>query len=164
MIRLAAKEDMPRILEIYTAARTFMRENGNPTQWGNTHPAEATLYEDIEKEQLYVVLKEDGTPCGVFALIGGVDVTYLKIDGNWRSDTPYGAIHRVASDGSEKGIFDRCAQFAKERFSHLRIDTHEDNFPMQKAVKRNGFRYAGIIICANGTPRLAYDWLNEDET
>jgi len=162
MIRLAVKEDMPRILAIYAAARAFMRENGNPTQWGTTSPASETLYADVDKGQLYVVEATDGTPCAAFALIGGVDPTYLEIDGQWRSDTPYGTLHRVASDGREKGVFGRCAAFAKEKYSHLRIDTHEDNIPMQTVIKRCGFRYAGVIICANGTPRLAYDWIRSD--
>ena len=52
-----------------------------------------------------------------------------------------------------------CADFAKSKYSNLRIDTHEKNTPMQTVIKRNGFVYAGIIICANGTPRLAYDWI-----
>ena len=163
MIRLAKLEEMEQILAVYAAARAFMRAAGNPTQWGNSHPEKSTLLDDIEKGQLYVVERADASDsCACFALIGGVDPTYIQIDGTWRSDLPYGTLHRVASDGSRKGVFTLCADFAKEKYDHLRIDTHEDNIPMQTVVKRNGFRYAGVIICANGTPRLAYDWLKSD--
>lgn len=47
--------------------------------------------------------------------------------GSWMSDSQYGTIHRVASDGTEKGIFTQIVNFARERFAHLRIDTHEQN-------------------------------------
>ena len=158
MIRLAQATEIDRILEIYAAARAFMQANGNPTQWGNHHPPQEILLDDIAKQNLYVV-EDGGKLIGCFALIGGEDPTYLHIDGAWRSHTPYGTLHRVASDGSRRGVFTECAAFAKTKFDHLRIDTHEDNQSMQTVVKRNGFQYTGVIICANGTPRLAYDWL-----
>jgi len=161
MIRLAKLEEIEQILTVYAAARAFMRAAGNPTQWGNTHPAVETLLDDIAKGRLYVVADKEDKVCACFALIGGEDPTYAEIDGAWRSDAPYGTLHRVASDGSQKGIFNQCAAFAKKKFDHLRIDTHEDNIPMQTVIKRNGFVYTGIIICANGTPRLAFDWIKE---
>ena len=48
-IRPATFADLPRILEIYQAAREFMRQNGNPNQWWDYHPAEAVLQADIPK-------------------------------------------------------------------------------------------------------------------
>ena len=38
IIRPTVREDMPELLRVYEAARKIMRENGNPDQWGNTHP------------------------------------------------------------------------------------------------------------------------------
>ena len=38
MIRKATPADRPEILEIYSRARQFMRETGNPSQWGDTYP------------------------------------------------------------------------------------------------------------------------------
>ena len=164
MIRLAKPEEIERILVIYTAARAFMRAAGNPTQWGNSHPEKSTLLDDIEKGQLYVVERADASDiCACFALIGGDDPTYAEIDGQWRSDASYGTLHRVGSDGSQKGVFTQCADFAKSKYDHLRIDTHEDNLPMQTVIKRNGFQYAGVIICANGTPRIAFDWISVEK-
>ena len=51
--------------------------------------------------------------------------------------------------------------FAKERIDHLRIDTHQDNLPMQGAVAKAGFKRAGIVYVSDGTPRVAFDWLRE---
>ena len=48
-------EDLPRILQIYASARKFMKQSGNPRQWGDSFPPEDLLAKDIEKEQLYVV-------------------------------------------------------------------------------------------------------------
>ncbi len=51
--------------------------------------------------------------------------------------------------------------FAKERADHLRIDTHEDNLPMQGASIKAGFERVGIVYVSDGTPRVAFDWLRE---
>ena len=157
MIRPANLSDLPRLLEIYAAARAYMRQTGNPTQWGSRYPAEETLRADIAAGQLYAVEKETGGLCGCFLLAPGPDPTYAVIDGSWRLEKPYGVLHRVASDGSEGGILRRCVAFAAGRYDYLRIDTHKDNLPMQRALAREGFLYRGIIITHDGTPRLAYD-------
>ena len=44
---------------------------------------------------------------------------------------------------------------------YLRCDTHEDNAPMRRALSSFGFRECGTITVANGTQRVAYDWLKE---
>ena len=39
MIRLAKRGDLPAILSIFSYARKFMSQQGNPTQWGTTYPS-----------------------------------------------------------------------------------------------------------------------------
>ena len=157
-LRKAKMEDLPRIEEIYAYARGFMARTGNPNQWGNTTPVTSLLIDDIEKGDLYV-LSDDGTIHGVFYFYIGIDPTYGIIeDGQWRSDTPYGTIHRIASDGSG-GVLAAAVAFGKTKINHLRIDTHEDNKIMQRAVAKFGFQRSGIIHLANGSPRIAYDLL-----
>ena len=34
MIRKAELKDLPKLKELYEKARQYMRENGNPDQWG----------------------------------------------------------------------------------------------------------------------------------
>ena len=105
MIRLAQREDLSAILAVYEAARRYMRENGNPTQWGESYPERAMLEEDIRRRQLYVD-EQEGAIHGAFAFILGEDPTYAYIeDGAWLNDAPYGTIHRVAGDGAVKGTF-----------------------------------------------------------
>lgn len=157
-IRLAVETDLPRILELYAGARAFMASRGNPDQWGTTHPPRERLEEDIAQKQLYVVEHEQVIH-GAFALIMGEDPTYGQIfGGSWHWDRPYGTIHRVASDGSG-GIFHACVDYCSQRIPYLRVDTHERNLPMQRAIQREGFQKCGIIYIADGTPRIAFDRL-----
>lgn len=59
----ATAADLPRILEIYDIAKTYMRANGNPNQWNGAYPDPETLRTDIEKQRLYVY-KKDGCITG----------------------------------------------------------------------------------------------------
>ncbi len=157
-VRQAEKNDLPRIGEIYAYARNFMAENGNPSQWGNQYPPRDQLAEDIEAGDLYVI-SQGRDIHGVFYFRLGEDPTYKIIwDGAWGSDATYGTIHRIAGDGSG-GILGTAVAFAKEKCSYLRIDTHEDNLVMQRALQKQGFQRRGMIRIADGSPRIAYDLL-----
>lgn len=160
-VRKAKTEDLQRIEDIYKFARQFMAENGNPNQWGKTNPPTAQLQQDIRQGELHVVTDENGIH-GVFYFYIGPDPTYGVIEGAWHSDAPYGTIHRIAGDGSG-GILSTAVAFGRGKINHLRIDTHEDNKIMQKAVTKQGFRRCGIIHIADGSPRIAYDLLAEEE-
>ena len=159
-VRAVRQEDLPRILEIYATARAFMRANGNPTQWPDHYPSADLLEEDMAAGHLFAVT--DGEHIhGVFAFILGDDPTYAVIEqGSWRSHTPYGTIHRIASDGAGR-ILSTALDFAAQQSKHLRIDTHADNFPMQHLVEKFGFSRRGIIYTDNGSSRLAYDRLED---
>jgi len=164
MIRKATPADFGRIMEIYEIAKAFMRKTGNMTQWSGGYPQSELVLSDIGDGNMYAVLNGDGDVVACFGLFAGNDPTYDYIEGGkWASDTPYAAIHRVASDGTEKGIFKKISDFAGERYSHLRIDTHADNIPMQRAVTGCGFVHRGTIYLADGAPRLAYDRIKKNK-
>lgn len=57
------------------------------------------------------------------------------------SDT-YGVVHRLAGDGSEKGIGAFCIDWAFSKCGNLRIDTHGDNIVMQNLLKKLGLNTA----------------------
>ncbi len=184
-IRRASFAELPRITEIYAAARAFMRRAGNTQQWGGAYPSEETVREDIEKERLYVC-EEDGELLGVFCYFFGEEPTYREIfDGEWldaselcgaeaaepsaqqgAADTTcspagaehYGVMHRVAvaEHAHGRGVAAACFEFCLDRCCDLRIDTHRDNIPMQRALARAGFSRRGIIYLANGDERIAY--------
>ena len=157
-VRPAQFRDLQRIGEIYDFARKFMAENGNPNQWGKTHPPMEQLMQDIERQCLFVVTDSGGIH-GVFFFQIGADPTYGKIDGGtWRCHSPYGTIHRIAGDGSG-GILKTAVEFGKQQIDHLRIDTHEDNRVMRNALAKLAFRRRGVIYLADGAPRIAFDYL-----
>lgn len=158
IVRTAQMEDLIRIEEIYDYARQFMADHGNPTQWGTTYPTRDMLLDDIKKQRLFLLCANDCIH-GVFYFYIGKDVTYAKIyEGNWRSDTEYGTIHRIAADGSG-GVLGAAVVFCRKLCNHLRIDTHADNYVMQKAILKQSFSRRGIVYMEDGTPRIAYDLL-----
>lgn len=159
MIRLAKYQDLPKILEIYECARQFMRSQGNPSQWGVTHPEEDILEADIDNNVLYVI-EENGQIQGVFAFILGEDSTYDVIDhGQWRSNDTYGTIHRVAAAKGATGTVSKVVEFCKTLHPYIRIDTHEKNLVMQHLIQKTGFEKSGIIYAYDGSPRIAYELL-----
>ncbi len=161
-IRHSAEQDFSRIMEIYSFARSFMAEHGNPNQWGPTGwPPEDLIHKDIREGRSYVCLNDEGNVIGTFFFTCGEDIepTYRDItDGAWLDDSPYGVVHRIAGDGSEKGIGAFCINWAYEQCGHLRIDTHGDNIVMQNLVRKLGFVRCGTIyVEEDNYPRLAYE-------
>ena len=53
-IRKTGEMDLPEVLAIYRHARVFMKEHGNPRQWGDQWPPEALIREDIRGGKSYV--------------------------------------------------------------------------------------------------------------
>ncbi len=161
-IRKTTKDDLNRVMEIYAHAREFMAGTGNPNQWGKRNwPPVELIVADIEKGCSYVCENEQGDVVGTFFFTQGKDIepTYRKIDdGQWIGDDCYGVVHRIASDGSEKGIGSFCINWALDRCGHLRIDTHGDNKVMQGMLGKLGFIHCGTIyVYEDDDPRLAYE-------
>ncbi len=160
-IRKSMKTDFDRIMEIYAHARRFMAEHGNPNQWGPTNwPPEALLRQDIDQGNSYVCIDE-GRIVGTFYFLWGKDdePTYAAIaEGEWLDDSPYGVIHRIASDGTRKGVGEFCLNWAFDQCHHLRIDTHGDNKVMQNLLDKLGFIHCGTIyVHEDRSPRLAFE-------
>lgn len=160
-IRKSTEADFERIMEIYRYARNFMAAHGNPRQWGCSHwPPEDLIHLDIAQKKSYVCTHE-GRVVGTFFFDFGEEIepTYRVIeDGKWLNDGAYGVVHRLAGDGSVKGIGKCCLEWAYGQCGHLRADTHGDNRLMQDLLPKLGFRYCGIIyVEADDDPRLAYE-------
>ena len=161
-IRKSEPADIGRIMEIYARARKFMAEHGNPNQWGATNwPPEALIREDIANGNSYVCVNDEGRIIGTFFYTQGDDIepTYREIeDGAWIEPGPYGVVHRVASDGTEKGTGAFCINWAYGQCGHLRMDTHGDNKVMQNLLKKLGFIHCGTIhVIEDNDPRLAFE-------
>ena len=155
MIQKANLSQLPGIMEVYERARVFMAQTGNPDQWGMAYPPKEMIRQDILDGKCYVNLRGE-TIAAVFYFANEIDPTYGYIEGSWCNDEPYGVIHRIAVGESGKGVAAECFRFAFDRCENLRIDTHENNIPMQRCLAKHGFQRCGIIYLENGDPRIAY--------
>ncbi len=169
LIRKSSLSDLPRMEEIYEYARGFMAAHGNPHQWGHNHwPPRELLVGDIEAGKSYVCLNAADRVIGTFFMDFGPEAEpgYADIRGDerrglpgcWASQEPYGVVHRIAGDGSEKGIGTFCLNWAFEQCGHLRIDTHPDNLVMQGLLDKLGFSRRGVIfVPQDSDPRIAFE-------
>ena len=156
-ITKAKYDDLEVIIPIYYYARSFMADNGNPSQWINGYPSHDIIAEDINNGNFYVCKNEEGSIVGAFTFIIGNDPTYENIySGKWLNDKTYGVIHRLVSNGTTHGITKNCIEWCLKQIQNIRIDTHADNKIMQSLILKIGFEYCGIIHTHNGTERLAY--------
>ena len=166
-IRHSTEDDLGQIMKIYEYARWFMSEHANPNHWGPTNwPPEELIRSDIADGSSYVCICEERI-VGTFFYKQGKDIdpTYHSIEnGAWMDDGPYGVIHRLAGDGTVKGIGKFCIEWAFKQCGHLRMDTHGENYVMQNLLKKSGFHYCGIVhVEEDSCPRLAYERLMKCE-
>ncbi len=156
IIRKSTANDIDEIMEIYAAAREFMRVNGNGNQWGSTHPARELIEADIVSERSYVVVENDEI-IGTFFFEAGEEKCYKKIyNGEWLNNEKYGVIHRIAMKYQGRGIATFVYDYCYSIIKNLKIDTHKCNLPMQKSLEKNGFKYCGVILLESGDERIAY--------
>ena len=159
-IRKTEVTDIEAALAVYAAAKQYMRRCGNLSQWTGEYPGRADIERDIAAGNSYVGVDADVRVRFVFAFILGEDSTYNYIEGGrWLSDAPYGTIHRIASDGSQRRVVETACRFCSHICPNIRIDTHADNRPMQTALLRCGFTRCGVIYLADGAPRVAFQKL-----
>jgi len=165
-IRKSTTEDLPAMQELYESARQFMKEQGNPTQWGDSYPTESMLKDDISKGISYVCAETEDTDKSEERILatfvyyyGQRDINYEYIeDGAWSDEEPYGVVHRITTRTGTRGVGKYCLDWAYEQCEHLRIDTHHNNIPMQNLIRKCGFEYCGVVYMKDddGSPRDAF--------
>ena len=148
LIRRANSRDLPALEQLYAQARAFLRESGNPDQWGEDKPTLEQIQQDINLGYSFVCM-ENGRLAAAFSFHTKGEPTYTHIEGEgWPDNGEYGVVHRLATGTSRTGAAAHCRQ--------VRIDTHEDNIPMQHLLEKLGFTPCGTIYLEDGSPRLAY--------
>lgn len=157
-IRKATTQDLDCIMQVIDAARNLMRTNGNHTQWINGYPSAEVIMNDINHNIGYICCN-DTEIVGYFSFLKGdnPEPTYNIIDnGKWLNNEPYGIIHRLASNGKAKGVAKACFDYCFKQINNIRVDTNNNNLPMQNFFKKYGFTYCGVIYVADGSPRDAF--------
>ena len=145
--RKSTKSDITKIMDIVKQAQVYFKEQ-NIDQWQNNYPNEEVINNDIENGESYVMLDENN-------IIATTVISFTKeksyeniLDGKWITNGDYGVIHRIAVDNTHKG----------KGLSHsIKVDTHEENIPMQSLLKKNGFEYCGIVYLEDGGKRVAFE-------
>jgi len=156
-IRRTTLADLEALIPIFDYARAIMRATGNHQQWTGGYPSREVLMEDIRLEQSYVCVDELGELLATFCFFIGDDPTYSYIEnGTWLNDFPYGVVHRLATNGKQKGMGAYCIDWCYRQCPNLRIDTHYDNVVMQSVLLKAGFVSCGTIYLANGDKRQAF--------
>lgn len=159
-VRKTEPKDLDAVMDIYAGARAFMKEHGNPRQWGDTWPPRELIEKDIEAGRSYVC-DNNGEIAAVFYYYQdeNADPLYQNIEeGNWIEDGVYGVVHRIASSNSVKGAASFCIEWAYSQCHHLRVDTHPDNLVMQNFLIKNHFQRRGIVhVEQDDMPRIAFE-------
>lgn len=158
-LRPATADDLPAIASVFSAARQFMAAQGNPTQWGSSYPPEELLAADIAAGRARAFVDETGAVHGYVSIQVDPEPAYARVDGAWLQPGPYATIHRIATDGTFRGALTQALAEARRLAPAIRLDTHADNLPMQRAAEKLGFRRCGTIWVEDGTPRIAYELL-----
>lgn len=146
-IRRASEEDFDAMMKIYEDARQFMRENGNPNQWGRSWPSAKMVRRDIEDGSGYVCETDDGKIAAVFCYkYGHTDIYDSLEDGKWQKESDdYGMIFRIASAQGVHGAAGCCLDWAYGQCGDLRIDTRGENIPMISLLTKKGFVCCGKV-------------------
>lgn len=163
--RLAVKEDLNRMTAMVNQAKAAFQARGID-QWQKGEPNETDLAASIEEGRIRV-LEEEGRVAAMITLQEGADPSYGQIDGAWLNDRPYVGFHRVCVEEALRGrglaarLFSLSEDYVRSLgYENIRIDTHPDNLPMQRALAKSGYRLCGSIHLAGGAEdgalRLAF--------
>ncbi|AAK80697.1 ribosomal protein S18 acetylase RimI-like enzyme [Clostridium acetobutylicum] len=161
----ASKSDINNIMNIIKQSQEYFKQKGID-QWQNNYPNFEVIKEDIEKEDSFILLKDSRIVATAVISFSG-DKNYDNIyEGKWLSYSSFAVIHRIAVDSNCKGeglasvIIKEAEKLCLNKDVHsIKVDTHKNNLSMQKLLKKNGFKYCGIIYLEDKSERLAFEKL-----
>lgn len=161
--RKSKKADVKSIMKIINQAQEYLKNQGID-QWQNNYPNEDVINTDISNGESYV-LEKDGNIVATSVISFNKEKTYDVIhDGKWLTDGECAVIHRIAVDNTCKGlgvshkIIEYAEEMCKEKdINSIKVDTHRENLSMQNMLKKNGFKYCGVIYLADGAERVAFE-------
>ena len=157
-IKLATLENLDIIMDMIDNGRKHIQEY-NIEQWINGYPSKELIIEDINSSRGYILLDNEEI-VGYFVKLN-YDKCYDKIDGSWINNEPYVVIHRTVTKHFNKGLGSKMFDEIKKEHKHIRVDTHAGNISMNKCLLKNGFKYCGTIYIEEGSPRNAYEYIEQ---
>lgn len=162
-LRKSVNEDINNIMQIIDEAKEALKEQGID-QWQNGYPNADVIRNDILNNDSYVFIKNNEIIATLAVSFDG-EKTYDKIyDGDWISNDEFAVIHRIAITSKYKGtgiaseIIKMIEAICLDKDVHsIKVDTHEFNIPMQKLLKKNDFKYCGVIYLEDKSKRVAFE-------
>lgn len=153
MIRKALISDIPIILSICNSCAKHMISKGI-YQWNELYPNEAAFRNDVERQELYVYLKEDKL-IGCIVISTYMDEEYKSV--KWLTDDNNSIyIHRLAvhPEHQGKGYAQEMMSFAeslarKNKMISIRLDTFSQNKRNQEFYEQRGYTKLEDIFFPN---------------
>ena len=162
----AEASNIPEIWDILQNAIIRRKKDGS-NQWQDGYPNPEVIKKDIEKGAGYI-LTEGETIIGYSAILINDEPEYLKIEGNWLTNTDFVVFHRVAIAEKYLGhnlsqkIIECIEDFArKNNIKSLKADTNHDNFAMTKIFEKSGFKRTGSVLI-DGNEAYEYEYVLRD--
>ena len=153
MIRHACTKDLKEVMEVINDAKALFKSEGSD-QWQDydNYPNEATMLNDINRNELYVNVV-DNLIVGCIVLSSKHEDAYDFIyDGKWENDGPYTVIHRIAVRNGyyKQGVAKQLMQHVidvstKNGYEAIKVDTKLTNVRMVSLLERFGFKIVGKI-------------------
>ncbi len=163
--RKAVETDINNIMNIIKEAQVYFQEQGID-QWQNNYPNWEVISEDIAAEISYVLLKDSNIVATAAVAFTGEKTYDAVYEGEWLSTNEYAVIHRMAVADKYKGlgfsshIIKKVEELCLNKgVRSIKVDTHEDNLAMQRLLKKNQFKYCGIIFLEDNSKRIAFEKL-----
>ncbi|SIS57256.1 GNAT family N-acetyltransferase [Salimicrobium flavidum] len=161
--RKTRKDDLPEIMPMIHEAQQKFRAQGI-SQWVDGYPDAETISSDVDKGESYVLADEKEIVAST-VISSRQEVTYRTIhEGEWLSDADYLVVHRLVVKEDRKNerlaslLLQKTEEIAEDlSIMSIKIDTHEENLPMQNLLKKNSYEYCGVIYLEDGSKRLAYE-------
>lgn len=150
MIRKATKADIDPILELTKACAKHMVSKGI-FQWNDRYPSRSAFENDVERSELYVLLKNNKV-IGTVVCSTRMDDEYIPIQWLTTNDKNL-YIHRLAvhpnyqGQGCAQQLMDFAEAYAEAQFfNSVRLDTFSQNTRNQKFYKQRGYQRLGHIF------------------
>lgn len=161
--RNAVKTDIKDIMNIIKQSQAYFKE-AEINQWQNNYPNNDTISNDIDKKDCYVLLMNDNIVATIAVSFDGEKTYECIYEGQWITNNKYAVIHRLAVDNKHKGlglssqIIKNVEQLCLNKSIYsIKVDTHENNLPMQKLLYKNKFKHCGVIYLEDGSKRIAFE-------
>lgn len=171
-LKQAKMADFDKIIAILQDGANQLAESG-VEQWQGDYPSLDQIKQDIKMGWAYLAVSDDNQTVGAISIVPAPDHSYDLMDGKWLKDTQkYVVIHRVAIHSQHSGNGYATKLFTKVidkiRDDHpeietIRIDTHEDNKPMQHLIDKMGFTRVGTLYGVYRKGEISYVYENVRE-